>query len=237
MKSIRTLLVDDEFLALNLLENFSQRIPDIHIVNRVKSPMDALHILQHQSIDLLFLDIQMPTLPGNQLLKSLPNPPVAIFTTAYSEYALEAFELNAVDYLLKPFSFDRFVQAINKARKHLNPPTTIANYTSEASPKSFWTAKVDGKVVKIFFQDILFVEGLKEYVRVVTGTRKYVTLESLKNLETLLPPPAFVRVHKSYIVAKDRVHSLEGNLLHLGEHRIPISRNRREEIMQQLFYQ
>ena len=116
---IKTLLVDDEYLALNLLEEFTGKVPDLEVVEKVKSPMRALEILNQTPVDLLFLDIQMPTLSGNNLLKTLKNPPVTIFTTAYSEYAIEAFELNAVDYLLKPFSFERFLQAVNKAKEQL----------------------------------------------------------------------------------------------------------------------
>ena len=239
MQQIKTLLVDDEFLALNLLEEFIRKIPELKIIGREKSPMKALEIIQTGEVDLLFLDIQMPTLSGNNLLKTLQNPPVTIFTTAYSEYAIEAFELNAVDYLLKPFSFERLVQAVNKAkeqiriRREANNPATIL--IPEKS-KDFFSVKVDGKIKKINFSDILCIEGQKEYVRIVCEKERLVTLESLKNLELILPENEFLRVHKSYIVAKSKVQSLEGNMLEVNKQKIPISRNKREEVVKAIFY-
>lgn len=233
---IKTLLVDDEYLALNLLEEFTKKVPDLEIVDKVKSPMKALDLLQQTPIDLLFLDIQMPTLSGNSLLKTLKNPPLTIFTTAYADYAIEAFELSAIDYLLKPFSFERFLQAVNKAKEQLKwrePPTVIV--IPEQS-RDFFSVKVDGKIVKVYFDDILFIEGLKEYVRIVCRDARFVTLESLKNLEDLLPQDNFIRVHKSYIIAKNKVQSLDGNLLEIGKNKIPISRSKRDEIIEWVFY-
>ncbi|MFQ5446813.1 MAG: LytR/AlgR family response regulator transcription factor, partial [Saprospiraceae bacterium] len=180
MAAIKTLLVDDEYLALNLLEEFIKNVPDLEIVDKVKSPVHALEVLSSEPIDLMFLDVQMPTLSGNNLLKTLKNPPVTIFTTAYSQYAIEAFDLNAVDYLLKPFSFERFLQAVNKARELLRlqaagqyPATTVETPPTE---RPFYTARVDGKIVKIFLDEILYIEGLKEYVRFICQPGKYVVL-------------------------------------------------------------
>ena len=238
-EKIRVLLVDDEYLALNLLENFVQKIPDLEIIDRLKSPLKALEIMNKQTIDLLFLDIQMPSLSGMNLLKTLRYPPVTIFTTAYKDYAIEAFDLNAVDYLLKPFSFERFVQAVNKAKEQLQ----LRHYSEikpskleiEEKEKSFFSVKVDGKVVKIRFEDIQYIEGLKEYVRIVCSNGRFVTLESLKNLEELLPSPHFLRVHKSYIIAKEKVVALEGNMLEINGQKIPVSRSKRDEIIQLIF--
>ena len=240
MKPIKTLLVDDEFLALNLLEGFIQKVPDLEIIAKEKSPLKALEILNRGEVDLLFLDIQMPTLSGNNLLKTLKRPPVTIFTTAYENYAIEAFELNAVDYLLKPFSFERLLQAINKAKEQIRfregavPASAIV--VPEKS-KDFFSVKVDGKIKKVNFGDILYIEGLKEYVRIVCGNERLVTLESLKNLEELLPEGEFLRVHKSYIVAKTKVQGLEGNMLEIGKQKIPISRSKREEVVKTIFYE
>ncbi|MDZ4680989.1 MAG: LytTR family DNA-binding domain-containing protein [Saprospiraceae bacterium] len=241
MTTFKTLLVDDEYLALNLLETFIQEIPELEIVDKVKSPVKALEILTQTRIDLLFLDIQMPTLSGNNLLRTLPRPPVTIFTTAYADFAVEAFNLNVADYLLKPFSFERFLQAVNKAKERLreNPvPPTVAPLplAGVEENRDFFSVKVDGKVVKVHYEDILFIEGLKEYVRIVCRDARYVTLESLKNLEELLPQSNFVRVHKSYIVAKDKVQALDGNLLEIQKHKIPISRTKRDEVVQEVFY-
>jgi DNA-binding LytR/AlgR family response regulator len=238
MSSIKTLLVDDEYLALNLLETFISEVPELEIVGKVKSPLKALEILAEVPVDLLFLDIQMPVLSGNNLLRTLRHTPVTIFTTAYADYAVEAFSLDVADYLLKPFSFERFLQAVNKAKARLRETQTLAPLVAttalDAMP-DFFSVKVDGKMVKVHYDDILFIEGLKEYVRIVCREARYVTLESLKNLEDLLPKRNFVRVHKSYIVAKDKVQALDGNLLEIQKHKIPISRSKREEVVQEVF--
>jgi DNA-binding LytR/AlgR family response regulator len=245
MKTIKTLLVDDEYLALNLLEEFIKNIPGMEIVGKVKSPIAALDLLNREPVDLLFLDVQMPTLSGNNLLKTLKNPPVVVFTTAYSEYAIEAFDLNAVDYLQKPFSFERFLQAVNKAKEQLLLRRQPARAEATAAPPAvasaappapaFLTAKVDGKLVKIHLDDILFIEGLKEYVRFVCKNNKYVVYESMKNLEANLPAERFLRVHKSYIVATGQVQAVLGNMLEIGTHKIPISREKREEVVEAIF--
>lgn len=249
---IRTLLVDDEYLALQLLEEYIGHVSDLEVVAKAKSGVKALEILHETRVDLVFLDIQMPTLSGVNLLKTLQHPPVIIFTTAYADYAIQAFDLNAVDYLLKPFSFERFLQAVNKAREHLKRigvPSNIAMDHPQKEPQAllskeflpavapeFLTAKVDGKLVKIPLSEILFIEGLKEYVRIVCVNARFVTLESLKNLEDTLPVDAFIRVHKSYIVARSKVRSLDGNQLEIGAHKIPISRSKRDEIVGLIFY-
>lgn len=230
---IRTLLVDDEYLALNLLEAYAQQVPELELVGKEKLPMKALERLQDEPIDLLFLDIQMPILSGNNLIKTLPNPPLVVFTTAYAEYAIEAFNLNVVDYLLKPFPFERFLQAVQKARQLLNARQAPGSPPGDVN---FLSLKVDGKLVKVALDDILYIEGLKEYVRFVcTGNRKYVTLESLRNLEEQLPAQQFSRVHKSYIVAHSKVGALDGNMLEVGTVKIPISRGKRDEIVEEIF--
>lgn len=238
MKTFRAIAVDDEFLALNLIENFLSHISDIELVGKYKSPMMALEVLSQQPIDLLFLDIQMPVLSGNNLLKTLKNPPVTIMTTAYSDYAVEAFELNVVDYLLKPFSFERFLQAVNKAKEQLGhrQETTPASLASDPGAKEFLTFKADGDFHRVPFDDILFIEGWKEYVRIyLQNGKKLVTLESLKNLEDTLPGSDFLRIHKSYIVSLPRVTALTGNMLVIGEHKVPVSRSRKEEVVSRLF--
>ena len=237
---IKVLLVDDEYLALNLLENFIQKVPELEIIEKAKSPIKALEIMNRQTVDLLFLDIQMPALSGLNLLQTLPYPPVTIFTTAYAEHALDAFDLNAVDYLLKPFAFERFLQAVNKAKEQIawrsNPHEPSLPSALESKNKTFFTVKVDGKVVKIEYENILYIEGLKEYVRIVCQKGRFVTLESLKNLEEYLPKGEFIRVHKSFIVAKKKVSALEGNLLEIEGQKIPISRTKRDEVVKAIFY-
>jgi len=231
---ITTLIVDDEFLALNLLEHYIEQVPGLTLSGRFKSPLEAAQRLQEGDIQLLFLDIQMPTLSGNHLLRTLKHPPVTIFTTAYADYAVEAFELNAVDYLLKPFSFERFLQAVNKAKELLR---RVAPPMIPQESKDYFSVRVDGKVVRISFEDILFIEGLKEYVRIVCRDTRHVTLASLKDLEELLPATHFLRVHKSFIVAKNKVQALDGNRLEIGAHKIPVSRSRREAVVEAVFYE
>ena len=235
--SIKTLLIDDEYLALNLLEEFARQIPELEIVGKYKSPLNALEVLQQNAIDLLFLDIQMPRVSGINLLKSLPHPPVTVFTTAYAEHAVDAFDLNAVDYLLKPFSFERFLQAVQKAKSQLLLSAASPESPGTKEGKDFFTIKVDGLLTKVRFDDILFVEGMKEYIRLVCHDARLVTYERLGNLENILPAENFLRVHKSYIIAKNKVESLEGNRLIIGSHKIPISREKKEMVVEQIFFQ
>jgi two-component system, LytTR family, response regulator LytT len=242
MKIYKVLLVDDEYLALNLLEQFIGQLTDLEVVGRCKSAIQALDILNNTPVDILFLDIQMPVLSGVNMLKTLQRSPATIFTTAYSEHAVEAFNLNAVDYLLKPFSFERFLQSVNKAKDFLPknaeqiPPSVLGqNAATETVPKDYIVAKVDGKIEKIFFKDIIVIEGMREYVKFVCSHRNYITLESMKNLEDALPNTDFLRVHKSFIVAKKRVQSLDGNQLAIDKLKIPISRERKEEIVKEIF--
>lgn len=229
MNKIKTILVDDEFLALNLLEEFTKRIPQIEVITKVKSAIEAAEFLEGNKVDLMFLDIQMPHLSGNKFLASLDNPPVTIFTTAYSDYAVEAFSLNAVDYLLKPFSYDRFLQAVTKAEKEIK----IKNKNNPSN--NFISIKSDGTIHKININDIIVIEGLKEYVKIVSENKKYVILDSMKNMEELLPNNQFIRIHKSYIVAKNRITSLEGFFVYLGKLKLPISRSKKKEIKELVF--
>jgi two-component system, LytTR family, response regulator LytT len=232
------LLVDDEYLALDLLENFCSRLPDLQLVGKIRTPLDAQHFLNQETVDILFLDIQMPMLNGTNLLRTLRRPPVTIFTTAYAEYAVEAFDLNAVDYLLKPFSFERFLQAIGKAREHLmkqQNPTPAVSAVPEKELPEYLVCKVDGRLEKIFFNDIIAVEGMREYVKIICTGKYYITLESMKNMEENLPASAFVRTHKSWIVAKHRVKTLDGNILQVEKLGIPVSRERKDEVVKAIF--
>lgn len=227
MTKQNVLLVDDEVLALDLLENFVLKIPTFNLIDKVSNPLQAMEILNRQKIDVLFLDIQMPMLSGINLLKSLQNKPKVVFTTAYNQYAIEAFNLNVVDYLLKPFSFERFLQAVNKINSQI---TTTQNNNNATEI----TIKTDGKFIKITTDTILFIEGMREYVKIQCLDKSYLVLERMKNMEQLLPKN-FIRCHKSFIVAKDKVNSLQGNLLELQGYRIPISRDKKEIILHEIF--
>jgi two-component system, LytTR family, response regulator LytT len=228
----RILLVDDEFLALRLLEDYATRLPGLEVVAKAKTALQAMEILAAEPIDIMFLDIQMPVLSGVNLLKALPRRPVTIFTTAYSEYALDAFDLNVVDYLLKPYSFERFVQAVHKALDAL--PKSAEN-TDVLPENAYIVVKVDGRLEKIALEELLYVEGLSEYVRLVCAQKQCVTFERMKHIEARLPAAQFLRVHKSWIVAKRAVQSLEGNLLHVGKVKIPVSRERKEAVVAAIF--
>ncbi len=236
MQKIKVLLVDDEHLALELLENFLKEVPELELAGATQSPLEAQGILNHMTIDLLFLDVQMPTLSGVSLLKNLKNPPVTIFTTAYSNYAITAYDLNVVDYLLKPFEFERFLQAVDKAKTQLSSyASPAANPIHTEETPTFLSVKADTKIVKIFFHDILFIQGLKEYVKIVCDKENIVTFARLKNLEATLPTNQFLRVHKSYLINTAKVTSISGNLLTIGKHRIPISRGKKEMVVKRIF--
>ncbi len=230
--NFRCLLVDDEHLALALLEKFVADTPGLEVVAVCKSPVRAIELLQSEPIDLLFLDIQMPILSGLSLLKSVSRKPVTIFTTAYPQHAIDAFDLDAVDYLLKPYSFERFSHAVEKAFVLLRQRADNA----ASKPDGYLTVKADRQWVKIPIADIRYIEGWKEYVKIFVENEKVVTLESLNNLEATLPAEHFLRVHKSFIVAKNRVQKMDGEaLILIGNVRIPVARARKKEVVDVLF--
>lgn len=231
MKPIRTIAIDDEYLALELLADYCEQTPDVELVATFSSAAAALETMRQDPPQLLLLDVQMPGLSGLNLLRTLHSPPVTVFTTAYDHHAVAAFDLDAVDYLLKPFSFERFLRAVGKVRERLAANSPGAS--SEAS--GFIIARVDGRLVRIKHEEILYVEGLKEYIRIHTDAGRYVTLERLKNLEALLPQRDFLRIHKSYLIARRAVRALEGHQLEVAGRLLPISRSKREEIVRELF--
>ncbi len=240
MKKINCLIVDDEEPARNLVENYAIRLPYLNIVGKCATPLEALQMLQDSPVDLLFLDIQMPELTGIEFLKTLQKKPLVIFTTAYQEYALEGYELDVIDYLLKPFRFERFLQAVNKATKILKledkeTPDSF-NLTEQANDeRNFELVKADFKVFRVFHDDILYIESMREYVAYHTIKGRITSLGSLKRLEKELPSDKFMRVHKSFIVAIAKVAALEGNLIHIGEVKIPVGSSYRARVLRELF--
>lgn len=234
---LRCLVVDDEQLARKLLQSFIEKLPGLELVGMCKNPMEAMDVLQHGHIDVLFLDIQMPDLLGTELVRVMPETPEVIFTTAYQEYAVEGFELQAADYLLKPFSFERFAQAVNKVRAKLRQQNAQAPAPNAPVTKqpTFLTVKADHKLYRINYSDLLYIEGLKEYVTFYTSARKIVSLESLKQLEADLPASEFIRVHRSYIVNRTKVAALYGNQLEIGEQKIPIGASYKATVVKELF--
>lgn len=235
MNPIRCLVVDDEELARTLLENYIGRLASLELVASCANPLEALGVLQQQPVDLLFLDIQMPELTGIEFLRTLSNKPVVIFTTAYAEFALEGYALDVTDYLLKPFSFERFLQAVNKAislLKNRNNPGAVA--PGEAG-KDYILVKADHKVHRLKLDDILYVQSMREYVAFYTPSGRLLSLNSLKSLEETLPPERFIRIHKSYIVAIDKIDTLEGNMVHVGKEKLPIGANYRDAVVNRVF--
>ena len=236
---ITCLIVEDEHLAASLLEKYLvQFAPQLRLVGKCDSAAQAIDVLQKQTIDLLWLDIRLPDLSGIELLRSLPYKPAVVLTTAYSDYAIEGYQLNVIDYLLKPIALERFLQAVNKvcayvdlrkkASTHQNTPTN----PPDSPLKDYMFVKADHKMIKVRFDDILYIQGLREYVCIYTTTDKLVILEAMKNLEVTLPQDRFLRVHKSYIVATEKVAALAGNEIEIGKISIPIGKIYRDKVME-----
>ncbi len=228
---LRCVIIDDEPIARKGLKEYIQDASFLQLAGEFDNPLKAADILVREKIDLLFLDIQMPRMTGMEFLKTLAHPPMVIFTTAYPQYAVEGFEWNAIDYLLKPFSFERFWKAVSKAR---SMQEAIAQPAAAMDATDYFFIKTDNKLVKVLYDDILFVEALQNYVAVYTNTKKYITYLTFHSIETHLPPARFIRTHKSYLVAANKVESIEGNEITIGTHHIPISRTEREAVLQQL---
>lgn len=221
---IRSIIIDDEPLAITVLESFIKEFRNIKIVDTFNNPLEALAVLEEGEIDVIFLDINMSRMNGLEFLKSLPHYPQVIITTAYKEYALESYELEVLDYLVKPISFNRFLKSINKLTARL---ISIKGQQStqefKQTPHVF--LKVEKKLVKILLEDILYIESLKDYIRVRTIEGMYMSHKSLSSISEELPSENFIRIHKSYTIAIDKVKSIEGNLVEIGEKRVPIGRN------------
>jgi DNA-binding LytR/AlgR family response regulator len=232
------MIVDDEPLALDILENYIERAPSLELVQRCSNALQAYDYLQKEQVDLIFLDIHMPELTGIDLLKSLATRPEVIFTTAYPNYALEGFNLDVLDYLIKPIAFDRFLKAVNKASKViLKTDSTDSGSSSSSSSSSpnaqdFIYVKADLKMVKVRYSEILFVEGMKDYVKIQLEKGMLVTHQTMKYMEENLPGDRFMRIHRSYIVALDRIESIDGNLLDLGNHRVQVSANYKDKLLE-----
>ncbi|WP_343673214.1 LytTR family DNA-binding domain-containing protein [Chitinophaga sp.] len=220
MKKIRCIIVDDEPLSRELLESHIERIPFLELVKSCADAFDAIDILQTDTIELLITDIQMPRINGLELIKSLSNPPFLIFATAFSNYAIEGYDLNAVDFLLKPISFERFLKAINKAKKDIDQKVgelaaAAPTPASQAQLPQHLFVKDGHKLSKILFEDILYIEGMKDYIKIVTKQKNVVTYMRMKSIEEVLPESQFVRIHKSYIIHLPSIKSVVGNSIEL----------------------
>jgi DNA-binding LytR/AlgR family response regulator len=231
--SITCLIVDDEPLARNLLTDYVSKVPSLQLLQACASPLAAIEVLRSNPVDLLFLDIQMPEITGISLLRTLQKRPLVVLTTAYSEYALEGYDLDVVDYLLKPVTFERFLRAVEKAGQRLTPSTTPpsvqAPRTEPTEQQPFVFVKDGTKLVKVRWADILYVEGLKDYVTIHTRQQKIVTLQRLKTLEEQLPADKFIRIHHSYIVAVDAIDVVHKGEVQIGNVTLPVSDSYRKQ--------
>lgn len=230
---LKVLLVDDEPYALDILETYLQGLTEMEIIGKCSNALEAFQILQRTPVDLLFLDIRMPGLQGTELMRSLKNPPKVIFTTAFQNYALEGFELNAVDYLLKPVSFPRFLKAIDKVFALLHTRNThTSNQITEPSlsvQEVFIYLKVERRTVKINVVDILWVESEGDYVKVRLKEKVVVSKHKISLLEELLPEEQFIRIHRSYMVSIAKIDSFHANFVEIGGAKLPIGRSYKEE--------
>jgi DNA-binding LytR/AlgR family response regulator len=221
---IRCIAVDDEKLVLELLIDNIKQVPYLQLVKACKNALEAIEVLQKEKIDLIFLDIQMPRLSGLQLIQTLQQPPMVILTTAYEQYALEGYNLNVVDYLLKPVSFERFLKACNKAKELFDLKNDKPSLHKEENADHLFV-NVEYTLVKILFADILFIEGLKDYIKIhlASSPKPVLTKMTLKAMEEKLPAGKFIRVHKSYIAAVDKITVIKRDLVYIGNHEIPVS--------------
>lgn len=236
---INVIIVDDEPLAQDVLETYVEKIPELKLVGKCSNALEANEALKQQQVDLMFLDIQMPQLTGIDFLKTLTDPPLVIFTTAYPNYAVEGFELNALDYLLKPISLERFMKAVNKAvaqieLKQKGTQGGSASATAEEDP-GYIFVKADKKLVKVNYEDILYIEGLKDYVIIRQEKTRVITLQTMKSLEDKLPVALFKRIHRSYIVNIGKIEAVIGNMVEIMEKgkakHLPIGKNYRDELL------
>lgn len=221
--SISCIIVEDEPLARNLLTDYVRKVPYLDLLNTFANPLEAIDFLRENAVDLLFLDIQMPEITGISLLKVLQKKPLVVLTTAYSDYALESYDFDVLDYLLKPITFERFLRAVEKANQRLSTAPAIVEKAGQDAGHPFVFVKDGTKLVKIRLDDILYVEGLKDYVTIHTRQQKVVTLQRLKNLEDQLPANKFIRIHHSFIIALDAIDAVHKGEVQIGNASLPIS--------------
>ena len=229
---LNCLIIDDEPIARKGLEEHVQEIEFLNCIASCENALKASTYLNEQKIDLLYLDIHMPKVNGIDFLKSLKNPPLTILTTAYSDYALEGYTLDVIDYLVKPITFERFLKASQKAMEFFQLKTNALNYSS--SQADYFFVRCDRKFEKVFFRDVSYVEGLQNYAVIHLHDRKLITYITLTSLENQLPKDEFLKVHKSFLISVPHVKAIEGDEIIIGDARIPISRNLREQVTHQI---
>lgn len=235
-RKIQTIVVEDEPLAREGLLSYIGEIDFLETRAACESALDANKVLSSMPIDLMFLDIQMPKLTGIDFLKSLKEPPMVIFTTAYPNFALQGYELDVIDYLVKPFPFDRFLKAANKARDFfdLKISSRGGQRKGRGDAEGYFFVKCDHRYEKIHFEEVLYVEGRENYVVIHTAAKQFMTLLRMKNMEEILPAASFLRIHKSYIASVKAISSIDGNEVILAGKRLPLSREKKAEILEKL---
>jgi two-component system LytT family response regulator len=242
MTKLKCIAVDDEPLALDIIEDYISKIPFLELVKRTENAIEALQLVQAGGIDLVFLDIQMPELTGIQFLKIANGKCSFILTTAYSQYALESYDLNVSDYLLKPIPFDRFYKAVEKVCNQVKSavfvpapePVPVMPSPQLSAIKDFIFVKTEHKIQKIELDDILYIEGLKDYISIYTKAERVITLQNMKRMEETLPASQFIRVHKSYIISLDKIESIERSRISICGKIIPIGDTYRDEFFKRI---
>ncbi len=228
---IKCLVVDDEPAARDVINRCVQQVPALELVGECSNGMQAMNFLQKQDVDLLFLDIHMPQLSGTELLRVLKNPPKTIFTTAFEKYALESYELDAIDYLLKPVQFHRFLKAVQKVF-HMAPSADVQQATASQEPFIYF--RVNRKMVKVQLNDILYIESMKDYIKVFTARGVIITKLSISSIEELLPENIFLRTHRSFIVSQQKIKSFSRELIEIEKAEIPIGKLYRQDVLRKL---
>lgn len=232
---LRCLLIDDEPPALKVLESHMSQVNGLEIVGLCRNAIEALDILHQRPVDVLFLDIKMPKLLGTDFLRNLSHPPKVIFVTAYRDYAIESYELDAVDYLVKPVSFERFVKAISKLKRMTAPDKDVQTSDYSPNPRAFVYLKVDKNMQKVFVNEILYIESWKDYVKLfITGDKTILVKQPISSMENLLSAHRFVRVHRSYIVSIDKISGYNGLFVQMNKTDIPIGRLYKQAVMERL---
>ncbi|HEY0054432.1 MAG TPA: LytTR family DNA-binding domain-containing protein [Pedobacter sp.] len=234
MSKLNCLIVDDEPIAREIIETYCNYLPSLKVIGSCANAFEAKAILQEQKVDILFLDINMPVLDGIAFLKTLKTQPQVIFTTAYKEYASDAFDLSACDYLLKPFSLDRFIIAVDKASERIQAKPGINNAKNEAISEDFVFMRANGKILKIHFDDLLFAEAMGNNTKVVTTQSTHTPTITFSGFEELLRNAKFLRVHRSFIINKSKITKIEGNRIFIDKYEVPIGSNYRDSFLKEL---
>jgi DNA-binding LytR/AlgR family response regulator len=228
---IKCLLVDDEPPALEVLKTYIQSVPSLEVAGECHHALAAFEFLKKNQVDLIFLDVNMPKLQGTDFIKSLPHPPQVIFTTAHRNYALDGFELGAIDYLLKPFSLDRFLKAVYKVTQ---PNQREPEEKHQMTTERFLYFRAERKMIKVMLSDILFIESLKDYIKIVTTKGQIITKQSISSVETMLPEEEFIRIHRSFIASVNKIDSYTSNDIFIGKSELPIGPLYKHEIGKRL---